>query len=285
MNIQLPSTTPPGDLQPNFPNSLTGEVATLLVPMQLPIYVTVSGVASQAGVYLSVAPKLEMLAPTNLTMLQLEPWTTGNAVVASLGTGTITYAITQGVLPAGLTMAQDGGPGVAGVITGTPAANTAGSYLVTVTATDSAASPLTGSVTFTIVVNGGLYVSYVATPPFNASVYGTAGTGLPTLIALGGDGSFTYTGAVSGTPTALPAGMTVGGSSGIFATTGATKAGTYLVTVTATDTTTPNPITGTATFTDTIALLAVPQATTNTLVTTAGGINGHDDHCDRLFGE
>jgi hypothetical protein len=53
-------------------------------------------------------------------------------------------------MPGGLTLDAS-----TGAIAGTPAANAAGTFVVTVTATDSAAIPLTGAVTFTIIVDGG----------------------------------------------------------------------------------------------------------------------------------
>jgi len=199
-------------------------------------------------------------------MLQLEPYTSGNAVVATLGTGPYTYAVTSGVLPAGLTLNQSGGS--AGQITGTPAANTAGTYLVTVTATDSSSPALTGSVSFSIVVNGGLFVTSSAPGPFNGSTFGASGSGLPTISAVGGDGSYNWA-VTTSTLQSAPTGMSAPG--GVFATTGATPAGTYLVTVTASDTSAP-PVTGSASFTDTIALSVVPAATTNNAITTGGGI-------------
>jgi hypothetical protein len=71
----------------------------------------------------------------------------GSAVTATEGTGPYQYAITHGLLPAGLTL-----DGSTGAISGAPASNAAGVYTVTVSATDSAAIPLFGSVTFTITI-------------------------------------------------------------------------------------------------------------------------------------
>jgi hypothetical protein len=79
------------------------------------------------------------------------PWLgSGSLVTATEGTGPYQYAVTGGSLPAGLTL-----DATSGAITGTPAAAAAGSYTVTVTATDSAATPLTGSATFTLPVAAG----------------------------------------------------------------------------------------------------------------------------------
>jgi uncharacterized protein (TIGR03437 family) len=263
INVQLP---PSGTtFYPNYP-AMTNPIAGLTAPVQLPVTVSVGGVFAQSGVTMWVSPQLSVAAPSITTMLQLEPYTTGNAVVATLGTGPYTYALTSGVLPAGLMLNQSGGS--TGLITGTPAANTAGTYLVTVTATDSSSPALTGSVSFAIVVNGGLYVTSSAPGPFT-STFGNAGAGLPTISAIGGDGTYNWavtTSSLQSAPTGMSAPV------GVFAVTGATKAGTYQVTVTASDTSTPSPVTGSASFTDTIALSVIPAATTNTTITTGGGI-------------
>jgi uncharacterized protein (TIGR03437 family) len=264
IDVKLPRTdTQSGDLEPNYP-STTGQFTTLLSPAQLPVYVTINSVTSQAGVYLNVAPRLGMLAPTNLSLEQLQPWTTGNAVVASLGTTSYSYALTAGVLPAGLTLITS-----SGLITGTVGANTAGSYVVTVTATDSAAIPLTGSVTFTVVVGGGLYVSYSGTPTVT-NVFGTAGVSLPDIAALGGDGTYSYA-LTSSTLASPPTGMSL--TIGQLVVGGTAKGGTYSLIVTATDTSTP-PITGLENFTYTVALdmaYAVTTATPPAAGTTAIG--------------
>ncbi len=168
---------------------MTNPIAGLTAPVQLPVNVSVGGVFAQSGVTMWVSPQLSVAAPSTTTMLQLEPYTSGNAVVATLGTSTYTYALTSGVLPAGLTLVHSGGS--PGQITGTPAANTAGTYLVTVTATDSSSPALTGSVSFAIVVNGGLYVTSSAGGPFT-STFGSAGAGLPTISAVGGDGTYNW---------------------------------------------------------------------------------------------
>jgi hypothetical protein len=76
---------------------------------------------------------------------------TGNVVAATEGTQPFQYAVTSGALPAGLTLDAS-----SGAISGTPAAAAKGYYPITVTATDSAAIPLTGAVTFTLAVDGGL---------------------------------------------------------------------------------------------------------------------------------
>jgi hypothetical protein len=126
-------------------------------------------------------------------------------LTASGGTAPISFSITAGVLPTGLTLTA------AGVIAGTPTA--AGSFTFTVRATDINACP--GSATYTIVIaapacpvitlapptlpNGTLAVAYSqtitgsgGTAPYTFGV--TVGT-LPTGLAL------TAAGVLSGTPT------------------------------------------------------------------------------------
>jgi hypothetical protein len=262
INVQLPSTyLLNSPLQPEFPSS-TGEFTHLLTPTQLPIYVSIGGQTTQAGVMLSVAPRLAVTPPAGTGALTVGQPYTGN-VTATLGTSPYTYALTSGVLPAGLTLTTAGN---LGVLAGLPAENTGGSYNVTVTATDSAAAPLTGSVSFTITVAGGLYVITTVTGtanpgPFSASVFGQAGASLPTAVATGGNGTYTY--AIT-TPASLPTGMSIG--SGLLATTSSTPAGDYQIVVTATD---GLGATGYVTFNDLIALSAIPGSVNNTTV--AGG--------------
>jgi len=69
------------------------------------------------------------------------------SIVATGGTGTISYALTSGSLPSGLTFNN-------GQISGTPASGTAGSYSFTVTAT---AGSSTAQQTFTLSVERGSY--------------------------------------------------------------------------------------------------------------------------------
>ncbi|MCX6006076.1 MAG: Ig domain-containing protein, partial [Chloroflexi bacterium] len=70
------------------------------------------------------------------------------SIVATGGTGTtITYAISSGALPSGLTFSG-------GIISGTPARGTAGTYTFTVTATS---GTVTGTQSFSIYVDKGTY--------------------------------------------------------------------------------------------------------------------------------
>ena len=105
-------------------------------------------------------------------------------MVATGGTGTYTYKLTSGQLPLGLKFNTDGS------ITGTPAIYTSGSYVLTVTATDTAS--VTGTVTFTLTVLGGLGMSSNTVNPIT-STFNTASPSLTTITATGGVGAYTYT--------------------------------------------------------------------------------------------
>ncbi len=133
---------------------LPGSVAVgpLSAPTQLPVLITVGGRSSQPGVTIWVAPRLKVTAPAAAALhgaIGVAWAATANQATASQGTAPYQLAITAGSLPPGLQFNT-----ATGAITGIPAAGSAGSYTVTVTATDSAAAPLTGSATFTLTVAG-----------------------------------------------------------------------------------------------------------------------------------
>jgi len=138
----------PGSTAGAFTSASGAAIAPpLAAAVQLPVVVAARGVSSQAGVTIWVAPRLKVTPPSALQGASGTLWpAAGNQVAASQGTAAYQYAITAGSLPAGLTLDP-----ASGAISGTPTAG--GSYVLTVTATDSAASPLTGTVTFTLQVN------------------------------------------------------------------------------------------------------------------------------------
>ena len=147
LNVRLP-----GSAAKSY-TSASGDVIAgpLTAPVQLPVVVTARGRASQAGVTMWVAPRLKVTGPaaTALRGTVGTAWSAkGNVVTATGGTGPYQYAVTGGSLPGGLTLDAS-----TGAISGTPAANAAGTFVVTVTATDSATIPLTGSVTFSLKVD------------------------------------------------------------------------------------------------------------------------------------
>lgn len=241
INARLPVNTG------TFTNAAGTTPAIVSAPIQLPVVVTANGRTSQGAVSLWVAPRLRVVAPSILSGTVGTAWSTtgnNNRVVASQGTGTFRYAVTSGLLPSGLTLnTADGG------ITGTPAANTSGSYLLTVTATDSANVPVSGSVNFTLQIAGGLVLSSSETAPFTGT-FGTANANITTISAAGG--VFPYTYAIT-TPASLPIGMAIS-SGGALSVTDATPAGTYNLNIRATDSTSGTPLVGNLSLTYTHAL-------------------------------
>lgn len=138
------------------------------------------------------------------------------AILASGGTAPYTFAAT-GTLPTGLTL------DAAGNLTGTPPAGTTGSFTFTVTATD--AKGCTGSQQYTVAINCGTAISLSP----DCLPEGTEGGFYSfTLGANGGTGPYTFT--MTGTVPGLslsPTGTLSGNP---------TTAGSYSITVTATDT-------------------------------------------------
>jgi hypothetical protein len=220
--------------------------AVLTGPAQVPVKVTstVSAVnySSQNGVYVWVSPKLKVQPPSVLTGTVDVAYSQSVVASESPSVSTITYAVTSGALPNGLTLNTS-----SGLISGTPQANSGGSYIVTVTASDSANTPVTGSTTFTLVIAGALFMTSNHAGPFTTT-FGTPVGTPPTITATGGAYPYTFTLTANAGP--APTGMTVS-NSGVFATTALTPAGVYAVIVTATDS---NGLTGTFSFTVTVNL-------------------------------
>jgi hypothetical protein len=228
----------PGRAGGTFHPASGSTFTNLLAPVQLPVVVTAASHASQANVTLWVTPQLKVTGPSGsgLTGTVGTAWaSSNNSVTATEGAASYTYAVTSGLLPSGLLLNSS-----TGAITGTPAANTAGSYVVSVTATDSSNVPVTGTVTFTLTIAGGLVLNAPGAP----FTPGTAGSAFPTVVtvqATGGTYPYTYA-------TTSTAGITVDPSTGIVSVASTVVAGTYHITVTASDSTAGTPLTGSVTF-------------------------------------
>ena len=251
INVTLPGTSG------SYTTAAGTTISGITAPVQLPVVVTANGVSSQSNVTMWVAPRLKVTGPSGagLTGTVGVPWSTSNnVVVATEGTSAYRYVLTSGLLPAGLTMSA-----TTGAITGTPAANSAGTYLVTVTATDSANVPVKGTVSFTLTVAGGLFVTSTGVAPYYGT-FGTAAANVTRVTAAGG--VFPYSYAIT-SPASLPTGMTIAASTGIIGISALTPAGTYTVTVTSTDSTAGTPLTGTITFDIVVALHVTKNATVN----------------------
>ena len=242
IDFTLPVST--STFYPNYP-LLTNPIVGLTSPVQLPVQVTMNGATTQTGVSLWVAPRLNVAAPTTISGTVGVTWSnSNNSVVATGGTAPYHYAVTSGVLPAGLTINA-----LTGAISGDPAANSNGSYIVTVTATDSAATPVTGSVTFTLTIAADLYLTSTGSAPYSTT-FNSANASVTTVAATGGTPAYTYS---ITSPSPDPAGITIGASSGVLGTTAALPAGTYPVTVHAVDSAS-TPLTGNISFSLVVAL-------------------------------
>ncbi|WP_426504515.1 cellulose binding domain-containing protein [Dactylosporangium sp. McL0621] len=146
---------------------------------------------------------------------------------------TLTY--TAGGLPAGLSISSSG------LISGTPSA--AGSFTVTVTATDTTGAAGSTTFTWTIAGNGPGNTVTVTNPGDQAGTVGTPVSGVQVHAADSAAGQMlTYS------ATGLPTGLSIAPSTGLVSGT-PTTAGSFTVTVTATDTTGSS---GSAAFTWTI---------------------------------
>ena len=159
-----------------------------------------------------------------ITTTSLSDGVVGASYSASLaatgGTGSISWSVTTGSLPGGLTLSGSGG------ISGTPTA--AGTTNFTVTATDSSTPPQTAKQALTITINPKLVITTTTLPSGVVSAAYTA-----TLQSSGGVGTVTWT-VFSGS---LPAGLAMSNSGAISGT--PTTAGTASFTVQAKDSGTP----------------------------------------------
>jgi uncharacterized protein (TIGR03437 family) len=241
VNAILPSTTGTFYTGTSNCSDFTDSITNITRPTQLPICVqSKDGKYSQAGVSVWVAPRLVVAAPTDMTgspavlvekVGAAAASGAGHAVVATEGSGSgYTYALTSGVLPSGLSLTTGG------QITGTPAMGTMGDYPVTVMATDSSTPAITGTVSFTVVVGNGLFVT--STILTTGTINSTSWTG--GIVATGGVGPYTFT-RDSGT---LPAGLTLQSDGTLTGT--PTAGSTATVVFRATDS---NGVTGTVSVT------------------------------------
>jgi uncharacterized repeat protein (TIGR03803 family) len=155
-----------------------------------------------------------------ITTATLAGWTVSQAgysqtLLAGGGTGTITFAVRFGTLPAGMNLSS------LGVLSGTP--TVAGSFNLVLSATDSLGA--TGNKAYTLTINPPVTIDTTSLAAWTAN---TANF-LQTITALGGTVpvGFTVTGGT------IPAGLILG-TTGVLSGT-PTLAGTFNFTVTATD--------------------------------------------------
>ena len=165
---------------------------------------------------------------------------------ASGGVGSYTWALASGSnLPSGLSLST------AGVLSGTPAAGSGGSYSLTFVVTDSFAPPDTAQAMLTLTISGGAALTLTTTTLPNATL-NTAYTA--TLAAAGGVAPYTFTLANG---TSLPAGLTLSSAGAISGT--PTKAGSTSFSVQVMDSTTPTPLSQTGNLSITVNSTAGPS--------------------------
>jgi uncharacterized protein with beta-barrel porin domain len=178
--------------------------------------------ATSGTLTLTVNAPTITLAPVSLTNPTVGAAYSQN-VTASGGTGPYTYAVTAGTLPAGLSL------GGTGALSGTP--TSAGTYNVTITATDSSTGtgPYAGSRAYTITVAA----AALTMTPAPGTINGTAGSPMnATFAAANGTAPYTYTVSAG----ALPPGVTLASTGALSGT--PTAAGTFNVSIEATDSST-----------------------------------------------
>jgi hypothetical protein len=140
-------------------------------------------------------------------------------VTASGGSGTYTFAATAG-MPSWLTLNTS-----TGVLSGTP--TTTGSSTFTISATDSQNAGVTGSQTYTLIVNA---ASSLTVSPANLPSASATSAYSATVSATGGSGTYTF----AVTSGSLPSGLTLNTTTGALSGT-PTTAGSSPFTITATD--------------------------------------------------
>jgi uncharacterized protein (TIGR03437 family) len=285
IDVQLPASTG-NTFHPDYPTNVATPITTITAPVQLPVQVAVGSgpVYAQSGVTLWVEPKLNVEPPTIISGTVGVTWggscgsfggTTGNCVAAGEGTAPYHYAVTSGVLPAGLSLNA-----LTGVISGIPGANSGGTYAITVTATDSAAAPVSGTVSFTLSIAADLYLTSSGSGPYTSTWTATLNTTNATvnsaITVTGGTPSYTFS-----IVAPVPTGMQVNTSGQVeINETNATPAGTYAVSVKATDSAS-SPLTGTFNFTLVVHMtgtytgpVTVTAADTSTTISTVSGHGG-----------
>jgi len=245
-----PTTIPNGTVGASYVQTLTatggtGAVTWAITAGALPGGLTlgatsgaITGAPTTAGTFTFTVGATDTIGQTGARaysmtvagVLSISPTTLpdGNAGVAYLqtltatgATGAVTWAVTTGALPGGLTLGA-----TSGTISGAPTA--AGAFSFTVVATDSLSQ--TGSRAYSMAVGGALTIAPATLPGGNVGVAYNQ-----TLTAAGTVGGPPVTGVVWNVSTgALPAGLTLGATTGLIGGTPSTaEAASFTVTVTA----------------------------------------------------
>ncbi len=236
-------------------NATTGEISgTPEVPVDGLFPITIS---DQSGQSLTAPVRLVVAAHT-LTVSYPDhsgqvgtPFTVAPSVSHALGT--VTYALSKGTLPTGMTFDT-----ATGEIAGTPTAATPGPVAMEVTATDSYAST---TANFTVTVDSGTSALSVSYPNATGHV-GKAQSIRPTISGASGATTFTVT---AGT---LPLGVNLDPNTGVISGVPAAAQAAQPVTVRVTDSTTSVDVTFTIQELAHTLSLAYPSSTGDVGATT-----------------
>jgi D-hexose-6-phosphate mutarotase len=188
---------------------------------------------------------------TSATSTTFSENTAGSFAVTATGVTPITYSET-GALPSGVTLASDG------TLSGTPAFGTAGSYPVTITATDANNNPTTQSFTLTVSASPPVFTSATSTA-FSENVAGNF------AVTANGDTPLSYTETGE-----LPSGVTLAADGVLSGTPDFGTAGSYPITITATDANN-NSTTQSFTLTETTSPPEFTSATSTTFSENTAG--------------
>src|SRR5438445_6887940 len=175
--------------------------------------------------------------------------TAGSFAVTATGVPAPTFSET-GALPSGVTLTS------AGVLSGTPAANTGGTYPITITASNSVLPNATQN--FTLTVNQAPAITSANNTTFTvgtAGAFTVTASGFPTTMTFSETGS-------------LPSGVTLTSAGVLGGTPAAATAGTYPITFTASNGVLPN-----ATQSFTLTVENLPTVTINQAVSQADPTN------------
>ena len=238
----------PAGLTLNASGSISGTPTTAL-PYSFTVTATDSGTPAQTAQQLL---NLFIYNKLVITTTSLPNGLVGKAYSATLqasgGAAIVTWSITSGTLPAGLSLSG-------ATISGTP--TTAGSSSFTVTAKDSGTPPQSAQQALTITVTAGLVITTTSLPDGTVNSAYSA-----TLHSTGGTAPVTW----SLSQGSLPAGLTLSSAGNISGT--PTAAGQSNVTVSATDSSTP-----TQTQTQALSIMIHPPLAITT-TTLPGGTVG-----------
>ena len=212
-----------------------------------PITITATdgdSITSTQAFTLTVTPTAPVFTSgTSTTFAENSP---GTFAVTANGDTPIGYTET-GALPSGVTLATNG------TLSGTPAFGTAGSYPITITATDTHNTTSTQAFTLTVTASAPVFTSAASTT-FTENSAGTF------AVTANGDTPIGYT-----ETGALPSGVTLASNGTLSGTPAFNTAGSYPITITATD---ANSNTATQAFTLNVSI-AVPVFTSATSTTFA----------------